>query len=100
VSGVDVAVEQAVTLSGRDGGDLGLVVRRALRLVGCGAAGQALPQQQPGQLWMGRVVVESAPGELADVPLEDLVALITFLCSDAASHLSGTVITVRPPVTR
>jgi NAD(P)-dependent dehydrogenase (short-subunit alcohol dehydrogenase family) len=31
---------------------------------------------------------------------EDLVALAAFLCSDAASHLSGTVITVRPPVTR
>jgi NAD(P)-dependent dehydrogenase (short-subunit alcohol dehydrogenase family) len=31
---------------------------------------------------------------------EDLVALAAFLCSDAARHLSGTVITVRPPVTR
>jgi NAD(P)-dependent dehydrogenase (short-subunit alcohol dehydrogenase family) len=31
---------------------------------------------------------------------EDIVALTAFLCSDAASHLSGTVITVRPPVNR
>lgn len=31
---------------------------------------------------------------------EDLVALTTFLCSDAANHLSGTVITVRPPANR
>ena len=31
---------------------------------------------------------------------DDLVGLTTFLCSDAASHISGTVITVRPPVTR
>jgi NAD(P)-dependent dehydrogenase (short-subunit alcohol dehydrogenase family) len=30
---------------------------------------------------------------------EDIVALTAFLCSDAANHLSGTVITVRPPVT-
>jgi NAD(P)-dependent dehydrogenase (short-subunit alcohol dehydrogenase family) len=29
---------------------------------------------------------------------EDLVALAVSLCSDAANHLSGTVITVRPPV--
>jgi len=28
------------------------------------------------------------------------VALTAFLCSDAAGHLSGTVITVRPPVYR
>jgi NAD(P)-dependent dehydrogenase (short-subunit alcohol dehydrogenase family) len=31
---------------------------------------------------------------------EDIVPLAAFLCSDAAGHLSGTVITVRPPVTR
>jgi NAD(P)-dependent dehydrogenase (short-subunit alcohol dehydrogenase family) len=30
----------------------------------------------------------------------DLVALAAFLCSGAASHLSGTVIMVRPPVNR
>lgn len=29
---------------------------------------------------------------------EDLVGLVTFLCSDAAAHLSGTVIKVRPTV--
>jgi 3-oxoacyl-[acyl-carrier protein] reductase len=27
---------------------------------------------------------------------EDLVALTAFMCDDASSHLSGTVITVRP----
>ncbi|HEV2638580.1 MAG TPA: SDR family oxidoreductase [Actinocrinis sp.] len=31
---------------------------------------------------------------------EDLVGLITFLCGDAANHLSGTVITVRPNANR
>lgn len=31
---------------------------------------------------------------------DDIVALTAFLCSDAAQHLSGTVITVRPPITR
>jgi len=30
----------------------------------------------------------------------DIVALTVFLCSDAANHLSGTVIMVRPPVNR
>ena len=30
---------------------------------------------------------------------DDIVALCVFLCSDAANHLSGTVVTVRPPVT-
>ena len=29
---------------------------------------------------------------------EDLVALTAFLCSDAANHLSGSVIFVRPPI--
>jgi NAD(P)-dependent dehydrogenase (short-subunit alcohol dehydrogenase family) len=37
------------------------------------------------------------PGGRVGQP-EDLVGLCTFLCSDAAEHLSGTVITVRPPV--
>jgi NAD(P)-dependent dehydrogenase (short-subunit alcohol dehydrogenase family) len=37
------------------------------------------------------------PGGRVGQP-EDIVALTAFLCSDAASHLSGTVITVRPPV--
>jgi len=31
---------------------------------------------------------------------DDLVNLTTFLCSDAANHLSGSVIMVRPPVNR
>jgi NAD(P)-dependent dehydrogenase (short-subunit alcohol dehydrogenase family) len=29
---------------------------------------------------------------------EDLVGLTVFLCSDAANHLSGSVIYVRPPI--
>src|SRR6185312_6151445 len=40
--------------------------RGAVRLVGH-AAGQALPQQQPNELGMRRLVVEGAPGELADL---------------------------------
>jgi NAD(P)-dependent dehydrogenase (short-subunit alcohol dehydrogenase family) len=39
------------------------------------------------------------PGGRVGQP-EDLVALTTFLCSEAANHLSGTVIMVRPPVNR
>jgi NAD(P)-dependent dehydrogenase (short-subunit alcohol dehydrogenase family) len=39
------------------------------------------------------------PGGRVGQP-EDIVTLTAFLCSDAASHLSGTVITVRPPVYR
>ena len=39
------------------------------------------------------------PGGRVGQP-EDIVGLAAFLCSDAASHLSGTVITVRPPVYR
>lgn len=44
-------------------------------------------------------VAANYPGGRVGQP-EDIVALTTFLCSDAASHLSGTVVTVRPPVTR
>jgi NAD(P)-dependent dehydrogenase (short-subunit alcohol dehydrogenase family) len=44
-------------------------------------------------------VAANYPGGRIGQP-EDLVALTTFLCSDAANHLSGTVITVRPQVTR
>jgi NAD(P)-dependent dehydrogenase (short-subunit alcohol dehydrogenase family) len=44
-------------------------------------------------------VAANYPGGRVGQP-EDLVAWATFLCSDAASQLSGTVITVRPPVTR
>jgi NAD(P)-dependent dehydrogenase (short-subunit alcohol dehydrogenase family) len=39
------------------------------------------------------------PGGRVGEP-EDLVGLAAFLCSDLAEHLSGTVITVRPAVTR
>jgi NAD(P)-dependent dehydrogenase (short-subunit alcohol dehydrogenase family) len=44
-------------------------------------------------------VAANYPGGRIGQP-EDIVPLAAFLCSDAASHLSGTVITVRPPVTR
>jgi NAD(P)-dependent dehydrogenase (short-subunit alcohol dehydrogenase family) len=44
-----------------------------------------------------RRVAANYPGGRLGEP-EDLVALTAFLCSDAANHLSGTVITVRPPV--
>jgi NAD(P)-dependent dehydrogenase (short-subunit alcohol dehydrogenase family) len=37
------------------------------------------------------------PGGRVGQP-EDLVALTAFLCSDAANHLSGSVIFVRPPI--
>ena len=43
-------------------------------------------------------VAAAYPGGRLGQP-EDIVALTTFLCSEAASHISGTVITVRPPVT-
>jgi 3-oxoacyl-[acyl-carrier protein] reductase len=39
------------------------------------------------------------PGRRVGQP-EDIVALTAFLCSGAASHLSGTVIMVRPTVNR
>jgi NAD(P)-dependent dehydrogenase (short-subunit alcohol dehydrogenase family) len=44
-------------------------------------------------------VAASYPGRRIGQP-DDIVGLTTFLCSDAANHLSGTLITVRPPVTR
>jgi NAD(P)-dependent dehydrogenase (short-subunit alcohol dehydrogenase family) len=44
-------------------------------------------------------VASRYPGGRVGQP-EDLVALTTFLCSEAANHLSGTVIMVRPPVNR
>jgi NAD(P)-dependent dehydrogenase (short-subunit alcohol dehydrogenase family) len=44
-------------------------------------------------------VAANYPGGRIGQP-EDLVALTAFLCSDAAAHLSGTVITVRPAVTQ
>src|SRR5450755_3250771 len=44
-------------------------------------------------------VASRYPGGRVGQP-EDLVALTTFLCSDAADHLSGTMIMVRPPVNR
>jgi NAD(P)-dependent dehydrogenase (short-subunit alcohol dehydrogenase family) len=44
-------------------------------------------------------VAANYPGGRLGRP-EDLVALAAFLCSDLAEHLSGTVITVRPQITR
>ena len=51
-----------------------------------------------GEEYIARVAGQYAGGR--DGQLGDIVALTAFLCSDAASHLSGTVITVRPPVYR
>jgi NAD(P)-dependent dehydrogenase (short-subunit alcohol dehydrogenase family) len=44
-------------------------------------------------------VASRYPGGRLGQP-EDLVALTAFLCSDAANHLSGTVLMVRPTVNR
>jgi NAD(P)-dependent dehydrogenase (short-subunit alcohol dehydrogenase family) len=44
-------------------------------------------------------VASRYPGGRLGQP-EDLVDLATFLCSDAANHLSGSLIMVRPPVNR
>ena len=44
-------------------------------------------------------VSASYPGGRVGQP-EDIVALVAFLCSDAAEYLSGTVITMRPPINR
>jgi 3-oxoacyl-[acyl-carrier protein] reductase len=46
-----------------------------------------------------RTVAANYPGGRIGEP-DDLVGLTAFLCSDLADHLSGTVITVRPAVTR
>jgi 3-oxoacyl-[acyl-carrier protein] reductase len=43
-------------------------------------------------------VAAAYPGGRLGQP-EDIVALTIFLCSDGASHISGTAVTVRPPVT-
>jgi NAD(P)-dependent dehydrogenase (short-subunit alcohol dehydrogenase family) len=44
-------------------------------------------------------VAAAYPGRRIGQP-QDIVGLTIFLCSDASEHLSGTVITVRPPVSR
>ncbi len=49
-----------------------------------------------GDAHIGRVAA-SYPGGRVGQP-EDIVGLVAFLCSDAANHISGPVITVRPPV--
>ncbi len=49
-----------------------------------------------GEDHLNRVAANYPGGRIGEP--EDIVALASFLCSDAASHLSGTVITVRPPV--
>ncbi len=51
-----------------------------------------------GEDHLNRVAANYPGGRIGEP--EDIVALTNFLCSDAANHLSGTVITVRPPVTR
>jgi NAD(P)-dependent dehydrogenase (short-subunit alcohol dehydrogenase family) len=51
-----------------------------------------------GDEYISRVAA-GYPGGRIGQP-EDIVPLAAFLCSDAASHLSGTVITVRPPGAR
>jgi NAD(P)-dependent dehydrogenase (short-subunit alcohol dehydrogenase family) len=43
-------------------------------------------------------VAANYPGGRIGQP-EDIVGLVNFLCSDAAQHISGTVVTVRPPIT-
>jgi NAD(P)-dependent dehydrogenase (short-subunit alcohol dehydrogenase family) len=42
-------------------------------------------------------VAANYPGGRIGQP-EDIVALVNFLCSDGAQHISGTVVTVRPPI--
>ncbi|TCK21600.1 SDR family NAD(P)-dependent oxidoreductase [Pseudonocardia endophytica] len=44
-------------------------------------------------------VASRYPGGRVGQP-EDLVGLVTFLCSDVAAHVSGSVLAVRPPVDR
>jgi NAD(P)-dependent dehydrogenase (short-subunit alcohol dehydrogenase family) len=44
-------------------------------------------------------VAANYPGGRLGQP-DDLVGLVAFLCSEAATHLSGTVVSVRPPVGR
>lgn len=51
-----------------------------------------------GDQYIERVAANYPGGRLGQP--EDIVALAAFLCSDLAHHLSGTVITVRPPVNR
>jgi NAD(P)-dependent dehydrogenase (short-subunit alcohol dehydrogenase family) len=51
-----------------------------------------------GEEYIARVAANYPGGRVGEP--EDIVPLVAFLCSDAANHLSGTVITVRPAVTR
>ena len=51
-----------------------------------------------GEDHLNRVAANYPGGRIGEP--EDIVPLASFLCSDAASHLSGTVITVRPPIAR
>ena len=87
MGGVEVVVEEAVALGGGEGLDLapGLTDTPGMRAI-------------VGEDYIARVAGQY-PGGRVGQP-EDIVALTAFLCSDAASHLSGTVITVRPPVYR
>ena len=51
-----------------------------------------------GEEHLARVAANYPNGRIGQP--EDLVGLATFLCSDAAAHLSGTMITVRPHANR
>jgi NAD(P)-dependent dehydrogenase (short-subunit alcohol dehydrogenase family) len=51
-----------------------------------------------GEEYVERVAANYPGGRLGRP--EDLVGLVAFLCSEAAEHLSGTVVSVRPPVGR
>ncbi|MTD53281.1 SDR family NAD(P)-dependent oxidoreductase [Amycolatopsis pithecellobii] len=51
-----------------------------------------------GEDYIARVSAAYPSGRLGQP--SDLVGLAAFLCSDLANHLSGTVITVRPPANR
>jgi len=43
-------------------------------------------------------VAANYPGGRIGQP-EDVLGLVTFLCSEAAEHISGTLVSVRPPIT-
>ncbi|WP_329057929.1 SDR family oxidoreductase [Amycolatopsis sp. NBC_01480] len=65
------------------------------------APGLTLTPEMRGSVGEGHVerVASSYPGGRLGQP-DDLVGLVAFLCSEAATHLSGTVVSVRPPVGR
>jgi NAD(P)-dependent dehydrogenase (short-subunit alcohol dehydrogenase family) len=56
----------------------------------------ALPDRAAAAVGKAGALPDRAP--VACCQPEDLVGLTAFLCSDAANHLSGSVIYVRPPI--